>query len=253
MLYATGAEKKAVMVERFNRTLKTRMWRVFTEEGNKKWVDILPTLMKEYNETKHSAIKMTPTKASQLNPKPLKQKPELGDPKYELRTWVRISRIKDTFEKGYTQRWSKELYQIVRIVLNKPVMYYLRKVNGDTVKGGFYESELQKTAEPVEHYIESVSKPRNKKGQVVVKKVLSWKLDPKSRAKFNKYLITVELTDGSTEEVPLGRYIGVQDAYAYEDGVFRSTSTNPEHILAPIGDFVKRDPVLRKEVWDKIG
>ena len=42
------------MVERFNRTLKQNMWRQFTVTNNRKWVDMLPVLLKQYNNTKHT-------------------------------------------------------------------------------------------------------------------------------------------------------------------------------------------------------
>lgn len=43
--YSTYSEKKASIVERFNRTLKTRMYRAFTEHGNYRWLDLLPELV----------------------------------------------------------------------------------------------------------------------------------------------------------------------------------------------------------------
>jgi hypothetical protein len=48
------SKQKAAMVERFNRTLKTRMWRVFTRRGSYKWLDIEQDLVDSYNHTKHS-------------------------------------------------------------------------------------------------------------------------------------------------------------------------------------------------------
>ena len=95
VLYATGNEKKAVMVERFNRTLKTAMWKKFTENENHKWVALVPQLLETYNSTVHSSIGVTPDEASEKSLKPPKVKAEYGKPKYELREWVRISRIKD--------------------------------------------------------------------------------------------------------------------------------------------------------------
>ena len=59
--------------------------------------------------------------------------------------YVRIARIKGTFEKGYTKKWSEEIYRILAIDLNKPIKYHLQDENGEDVKGAFYESELQKT------------------------------------------------------------------------------------------------------------
>ena len=45
-LYSTYSILKASIVERFNRTLKTWMWKQFSLRGNYKWIDILPELMK---------------------------------------------------------------------------------------------------------------------------------------------------------------------------------------------------------------
>ena len=60
-LYQTYNEGKAVVIERFNRTLKEKMWRYFTETNSNKYLDILPKLLSDYNNTVHSTIKMTPT------------------------------------------------------------------------------------------------------------------------------------------------------------------------------------------------
>jgi len=106
--------------------LKTATWKKFTENDNHKWVALVPQLVERYNSTVHSGIGVTPDEASEksasVKPDRVTGKAEFGKPKYELRDWVRISRIKDKFEKGYTHNWSKELYQIIRIVQNKPIM-----------------------------------------------------------------------------------------------------------------------------------
>ncbi|MEB2589927.1 DDE-type integrase/transposase/recombinase, partial [Bacillus cereus] len=58
--YSTFSDVKASIVERFNRTLKTHMWKRFTLRGNYKWVDILPELVDTYNHTRHRTIRMKP-------------------------------------------------------------------------------------------------------------------------------------------------------------------------------------------------
>src|SRR5580704_1300616 len=62
--YSTYSEHKSVVIERFNRTLKEMMWKRFTAENTRNWIDILDELMKKYNNEFHSTIGMTPTKAS---------------------------------------------------------------------------------------------------------------------------------------------------------------------------------------------
>ena len=63
--YSTHGEHKSAVVERFNRTLKTIMWKRFTAENTRNWIDMLDKLIFKYNNTKHSTIKMTPTDAAQ--------------------------------------------------------------------------------------------------------------------------------------------------------------------------------------------
>ena len=63
-LYSTENEEKSSVCERWNRTIKTRMWTQFTAQGNTTYIDMLPKLLKQYNNTKHSSIKMTPVEAS---------------------------------------------------------------------------------------------------------------------------------------------------------------------------------------------
>ena len=63
-LYSTENEEKSSVFERWNRTIETKMWKQFTVQGNTQYLDMLPKLGKQYNNTKHSSIKMTPTEGS---------------------------------------------------------------------------------------------------------------------------------------------------------------------------------------------
>src|SRR2546426_6191198 len=58
---------KASVCERFNRTLKTKMWRYFTHASTLRYVDILDDLVKSYNNTFHRTIGMHPTDVSPQN------------------------------------------------------------------------------------------------------------------------------------------------------------------------------------------
>ena len=64
ILYSTENEEKSSVCERWNRKIKTKMWHQFTVQGNAVYLDILPKILKQYDNTKHSSIKMTPVKAS---------------------------------------------------------------------------------------------------------------------------------------------------------------------------------------------
>jgi transposase InsO family protein len=155
--YSTHGEHKSAVVERFNRTLKTIMWKRFTAENTRNWIDMLDKLIFKYNNTKHSTIKMTPTEASQgkllYNPLPHSEPPVRprapSKPKYSVGDQVRISRIKGVFEKGYLPNWSEALYTIHEVKQTSPITYILKAMDGEIVEGGFYTEELQKSKQEV--------------------------------------------------------------------------------------------------------
>ena len=63
-IYCTFNEDKAVVIERFNRTSKDEVYKYVTVNNTYKYVDVLSDLINEYDNHKHSTIKMTPTEAS---------------------------------------------------------------------------------------------------------------------------------------------------------------------------------------------
>ena len=63
-MFSTESELKAVIVERFNRTLKLRLGKLFNINGNQRFIDDVQRVVKSYNNTYHSSIKMKPTEAS---------------------------------------------------------------------------------------------------------------------------------------------------------------------------------------------
>ena len=52
-LFAVKSQYKAALVERFNRTFKTRMFRYFTHIGKHRWFDVLDKFIDSYNNTPH--------------------------------------------------------------------------------------------------------------------------------------------------------------------------------------------------------
>ena len=67
-----------------------------------------------------------------------KQKFKIGDK-------VRVSLLKNTFEKGYTSNWSEQIYVIDDIKTSYVHFYYLKDLNGEKLDGTFYQEELLKT------------------------------------------------------------------------------------------------------------
>ena len=70
-------------------------------------------------------------------------------PKFSIGDNVRITKKKKTFDKGYTQRCTEEIFTISTIQLTIPVTYKITDCNGGKIQGTFYERELQKTSQNV--------------------------------------------------------------------------------------------------------
>ena len=63
-LYSTENEEKSCVIERFNRTIKENIFKYFSANSTRKYIDVLDKLVYKYNNTVHSSIKMTPVEAS---------------------------------------------------------------------------------------------------------------------------------------------------------------------------------------------
>ena len=151
-IYSTENEEKSSIVERWIRTMKEKMWKYFTDNNTYRYMGILPDLVEDYNNTLHSTIKMTPVEASKKkneltvwrNLYPDRLKIHDLTPKFSIGDEVRISKKKKVFEKGYTTRWTEEIFTITRIQNTNPITYKIADLKGEEIDGTFYEPELQK-------------------------------------------------------------------------------------------------------------
>ena len=132
ILYHTQNEEKSSVVERWNKTMKNKMWKMFSANNNTVYWDKLDKLVDDYNNRKHSSIKMSPTEASKkenekqvftnLYEDEIYLKPK--KPKFTIGDRVRISKYKRrVLDKGYTPNWTEEVFVIDKINLTKPVTY----------------------------------------------------------------------------------------------------------------------------------
>ena len=141
-------ETKASIVERFNRTLKTRMWRYFTKYQTVRYIDALQDFVQSYNDTYHRSIGMAPSQVNPANQEEVWQRlyghDGKGVPKFKVDDRVRISKAKRRFEKGYMANWSEELFTIREVHASDPPVYRLVDDLGEVLDGTFYEPELQK-------------------------------------------------------------------------------------------------------------
>jgi Integrase core domain len=170
--YSTFTAMKASICERWNRTLKNKMWRKFNMQGTHNWIQILPKLVQDYNNTRHSTIKMKPNQVNKSNEKLLLKTVYnrikiFKTGKFKVGDFVRISKYKSIFAKGYEPNWTTEIFKISKVQITNPVTYLLQDYRGDGIAGGFYEFELQKVHSPNAYLVEKIIQRRG--NQVYVK------------------------------------------------------------------------------------
>ena len=106
-IYHTSSHLKAVIVERFNRSLRELMLKEFVKNNNTIWYNILPKLLKIYNNRYHSTIKMKPIEVNNNNEKNIKENIYTYNktskiPKFKVNNLVRISlKRRDVFDNRY--------------------------------------------------------------------------------------------------------------------------------------------------------
>jgi len=172
-LYSTENEEKSSIVERWNRTMKENMFKYFTANSTRKYIDILDELVDQYNSTIHSSTGMSPKEASKKKNETKVWRKLYGDytptkrksPKFKVGDKVRITRKKGIFEKGYTTRWTEEVFTVSEVRYTDPITYKIVDDNNEEIKGTFYEQELQKTTQEM-FRIEKILKRKGNKSLV---------------------------------------------------------------------------------------
>ena len=169
-----NSDRKAAIVERFNRTLKTAMGKYFYSKGTYKWVDILDELTNNYNQTKHSIL-MKPADVNKSNKDQVwltLYGYGLGDfplPKFRIGDMVRISKYKNIFKKGYEANFTEEIFKVVKVFRGDPNMYEKEGHEGEPVIGKFYEEELSAVNKKDDMYrVEKILKKKKVKGKNMV-------------------------------------------------------------------------------------
>ena len=159
-IYHTHSNLKAVIIERFNRSLRELMMKSFVKNNNTVWYNILPKLIKNYNNRYHRTIKMKPIDVNKSNEKHIKNTVYNYDatnkkPKFKINDMVRISlKRRQLFDKPSGNiKWSEELFKIYKINKTNVITYQLKDMNDEIIKGIFYEKELQLTKNTTGEYI----------------------------------------------------------------------------------------------------
>lgn len=203
---ARNPDVKAAVVERVNRTIKERMWRYFTHHNTHRYIDVLDKLVYAYNNTLHSSTKMKPSEVNLYNAAKAREnlqrraiwqnsKKRLVEyAKYKVGDFVRISRSKGTFAKGFEKNYSEEIFKIGRVSRRQGIYTYeLQDLNGESIDGFFYTEELtlvgkKRLSADEQFQIESVVKTKGKGKNKLL--LVKWRGYPE---KFNSWIKASEV------------------------------------------------------------
>ena len=140
-MYSTYNEGKSVVAKIFIRTLKNKLYKHMTAIGKNVYYNVLDDIINEYNNTKHSAIKMKPIDVKDDNKRVYIEDHNEKDSRFNVGDKVRISKFKNIFAKGYTPNWSREIFIIKKINDTIPYTYSLKDLNDEEIIGSFYDTE----------------------------------------------------------------------------------------------------------------
>ena len=159
VMYSTNNEGKSVVAERLIRTLKSKIYKYMTSISKNVYIDKLNAIVNKYNNTYHATIKMKPIDVKDNTYINTNKEINYKDPKFKVGDYVRISKYKNIFAKGYMPNWSEEVFVVDKIKNTVLWTYVINDLNGEEITGTFYENELQKTNQK-EFRIEKVIKQK---------------------------------------------------------------------------------------------
>lgn len=187
--FVPNSPMKASVVERANRTLKTRLYRFMTHNNTRRYVDKLEQIVTGINKSVNRGIGMRPVDVTsnifieETNVRPPKKC------RFQVGDYCRIATERGTFSKGYLGRWSREIFIVSEALDGAPPICRLKDRLGEPIEGLWYEEELNKCTDlPDTFKIEKVlSRRRTQTGNEVLVKWLNY------GEKFNSWVAEKDL------------------------------------------------------------
>jgi hypothetical protein len=184
--YSSNSDNKAAIIERWIRTFKSMVNKLQNARNSYKFLDLIPDLISNYNNTKHSTIKFTPKEA--LNPDNFDQiktnydlltfkkydkiensrsKNRLRIPDVKIGELVRVPQHKHIFSKEINNNnWTIELFRVKEIDKRfLPIKYVLEDLQGEEIKYKWSREEILPVPDEVaegEFKVEKVYKKNRK-------------------------------------------------------------------------------------------
>ena len=203
LFFTFNQDVKCAVVERFNRTLKGRMYKYFTAYGTRRYIDVLEKIVQGYNNTQHGTIKMTPNEVSNQNSDEVFKNTYKADSpmeytlgkrneektKFKVGDKVRVKYTLTPMDKSYYPNWSDQVFTII-MVSNGDTrdMYEISDELNMKQPRRFYSYELQKVVGDPVFRIEKVIK------QGRTKSLVKWLNHPDS---FNSWVDNKQIKNGT--------------------------------------------------------
>ena len=160
---------KCAVVERFNRTLKMKMFKYFTSKGNRRYINIIGDLINNYNNSYHRTIKMTPNEAS-FTDREMLLKNIYGNKFFKkikplkIGSKVRKAYDKKPFDKGFYPNWTDQVYEVAKTSSDRVPLYKIEDEKKKIEKPRFYRDQIQDIIVG-EYRVEKIIKRRIYKGK----------------------------------------------------------------------------------------
>lgn len=182
LFFTFDEDVKCAVVERFNRTLKGKMFKYFTATGRRRYIDALTGLVASYNNTIHSATGMTPNSVSPQNKEEVFQRlygvrdkrqllmQQTSDKQsYSVGDTVRLRYQLGPLTKSYYPNYTDQIFTIATVIRSSPrITYLIKDWQNNLVGGKFYREELTPVAKDSPYRIDKIIKRDKRNKRVLV-------------------------------------------------------------------------------------
>ena len=165
-MYSTHNEGKSVIAERFIKTLKNKICKYMTSLSKNVCIDKLDDIVNKFSNTYHHTIRIKPADVKPNTSIDFNKEINNKDQKLIIDIFVRISKYKNIFAKGYVPNWSEECF-VIKKVKNTVLPAYI-DLKGEQIVRTLYEEYFQKLNQE-EFRTEKVIKRKGDKLHVIWK------------------------------------------------------------------------------------
>ncbi|XP_071129909.1 uncharacterized protein [Mytilus edulis] len=173
-----NSQTKANYCERVIKTIKNKMYRIFTKNRNHRYVDILEDIVKNYNKTPHKSLNnIAPQDVNKNNETDLwaymylKPRKTTGVTpyKFKINDMMRITHGNMIFKRSYDEQFTREIFKVnKRFRMQNIPQYRIIDLLNQEIRGNMYESEMQKIDknEDALWFIEKKIRKRKRNGEI---------------------------------------------------------------------------------------